>query len=470
MPREGEQASNAPRRRSAAAALDALIEESTAPAPLKHPADAVESVGDGSGQSRQRLRRVLSTALFLAGFGGLLTDAIAAAQLLEGSGSGALGIVWPIGGAMMLITAAAQFLLVDRLPRRTTLVVMSSGIAALLGVALVLELIGAPSLAPAILEWVAADQLNFLVPLVLWSVAADAFVAGEAAVVFPRMSRWWFIGQGAGLVVATVAPLVMNIIGADVAAAVALPAVSCIAIAVVAGRLSGAPVVGRADRAPTLTVALSDTVEFVRALPAFRRLFVMSVLVMAAGVTVEFGFLDSVGTSTRDAGTMQVLYSAVSLVGFAICYVVQSSGIATAVQRRGVASGLLLLPASAAVAALLSVLHGLGGGIIAASVGLLAWRIPRWSIDATVRQTALATVPDHRRTRVSMVIDLAPWAIGLCLVAVPIGIGRLVGESSVVPAAGALLAGSAVVIWYRLGDEWDDAQLSYRLKRRQRAR
>ena len=463
---------DSPLRRSAADALDALISESEGQfVPLVSTESGPPIAGPTSGGiNRTTFRRILSLSFFLVGFGGLLTDAIAASQLLADSGSGALAIVWPIGGAFLLVGAIGLSIFVDRLPRRFTLIFMSSGISAILALAFVLEVVHAPALSPAILEWIAADQLNFLVPLVLWSIASDVFVAGEAAVVFPRISRWWFVGQASGLLAATLGPWVASRIDVNVELLVALPAVCCLTVALAAAKLSGTTSSKPHGKPTGVSAVVSDTLHFVSDLPGFRRLLITSLFVMTAGVTIEFGFLDALSASMEDAGSMQTTYSAISLAGFAACFVIQSTGFTTSIQRRGVALGLLLLPCSALVAALMVSLHSVRGGLVIASVGLMAWRIPRWSIDVTVRQSALATLPDHRRTRVSMLIDLVPWAIGLCLIAVPIGIGNLIGQSGLAPASGAVLAGLAVMTWRRLGNEWDSMQFSYRLKRRQRSR
>jgi hypothetical protein len=148
--------------------------------------------------------------------------------------------------------------------------------------------------------------------------------------------------------------------------------------------------------------------------------------------------------------------------------VIQSFAATPMLNRLGVAKVLDILPVATVLAAVLLV-GAIGGGIVPmAVIGLLLWRIPRWSVDASARQSAMATVPDERRAATSFLIDLSPFALGLVVVAIPIGLSRLFGQGWIVPAIAAAFALVSVVFARKVVSTWDDTQLSYRLKRRKR--
>jgi hypothetical protein len=137
-------------------------------------------------------------------------------------------------------------------------------------------------------------------------------------------------------------------------------------------------------------------------------------------------------------------------------------------RRWDVAPSLAVLPAVTTLAALVLIVGGATGSVIVAAVGVLLWRLPRWSLDGSARQAALATLPDERRARSAFLIDLVPLAVALIAVPIAIGLSRLVDEQWVAPVVAAVLALVAVVTVRGVRRHWDDTQLSWRLKRRQR--
>jgi hypothetical protein len=106
--------------------------------------------------------------------------------------------------------------------------------------------------------------------------------------------------------------------------------------------------------------------------------------------------------------------------------------------------------------------------VVVAVVALLVWRLPRWSLDASARQAAMALLPDERRARASFAIDLVPIATALVVSAIPIAV-MLATHSRWIATVPALLAG-LVGVWLsrRVVSTWETTQLSYRLKRRKR--
>ena len=112
---------------------------------------------------------------------------------------------------------------------------------------------------------------------------------------------------------------------------------------------------------------------------------------------------------------------------------------------------------------------GVGFGTLAlVVVGVVIWRVPWWSIDDVARRSALALIPDERRTRVSFIVDLVPFAAGLIVAG-----GAIAATSALhIPILAALVAipvGAASIPTSRIMiARWQDALLSPQLKRRKR--
>lgn len=450
-------------RRSSADALDELIEASGA-APRSAPESAVDRV-----EQRKGWVRALSFALAALALSGVLADAVAASQLLSDAGPASLAIVWPIGGACLLAVAFFQTRYIDRFARMNVLVALCIIYGSAFVLAVVLFAVHAPKSIPAALAWLLADQMNFLFPLVVWTLAGDVFTAGQGVTVFPVMSRWLFIGQIAGLLIAVLFPVVFDLGPFAVNLLLLLPPLACFSVVFIVPRaLRDASVSKGHGRDVSSTNVVRETVAFVRELPAFNWLLRVSIAVMVAGAMVEFSFFDVIADHFESASDLQIVYAGTSLAGFALCWVIQSFAATPLLNRLGVAKVLDILPIATVVGAVLLVISFGGGAVPAAIAGLLMWRIPRWSVDASARQSAMATIPDERRAATSFLIDLSPFAFGLIVVALPIGLSRWFGEGWIVPGLAAASAIVGVVFARRVISTWDDTQLSYRLKRRKR--
>ncbi|MEY4173848.1 MAG: hypothetical protein RI900_1013, partial [Actinomycetota bacterium] len=328
-----------------------------------------------------------------------------------------------------------------------------------------------PSSWPAAIGWLLADQMNFLVPLVVWSLASDVFTAGEAVNLYPQISRWMYVGQFAGLGVAVVGALVWRDAGSDLVWLLALAPVACLAAAVLAPRLlRDAMTATGHGREEATSEAWRSTIEFIRELPSFDWLMRLSFAVMLAGTVVEFAFFELTGDRIESAGRLQAVYAGATLGGFVLCWVVQATVASRLLHRFGVEKVLLALPLATAVAGVVMVLAGSNRSVVLAVVGLLVWRLPRWSIDGSARQSALALLPDERRGRSSFAIDLAPIATALVLSALPISLMLLTDARWLLGGLAVVLAGVALVCGTKVVAHWQTTQLNYRLKRRKRLR
>jgi len=183
---------------------------------------------------------------------------------------------------------------------------------------------------------------------------------------------------------------------------------------------------------------------------------------------VDFGFLQMAQERFPDTGTLQAFYAGTSLVCFVLCWLLQTFGAAKLINRFGVARILQLLPIGALLGTAVLVVGGTTRTVIVGSLALVLWRLPRWSIDGSARQAAMANLPDERRLRSSFVIDMGPLAISLIVASGPIAIAAATDNLWIAPLIGLVIAVPALLLSTRTVRTWDDTQLSYRLKRRKR--
>lgn len=434
--------------------------------------DLIAAAGAGAGESPEtrRLRRLrwerglgfAAAAVALAGF---LTEVVASSIVVADGGPTALAVVWPLSGLALLALAHLQGRYVDRFARVPVVVALCVADAALFLVVLALFAGDVSPTVPAALAALLGDQMNFLLPVIIGALAGDVFTAGQGATVFPRLARWGIGGQVGGLLVGASMPLVLD----ETAWLLVLPPALLMVVAVVVPRaLRDASVSGGHQRAESSGESLRSTIGFVRELPAFRWLLRASLLVIAAGTALEFGFLDVLHSEFTDPAELQMVFAGTALVGFVVGAVVQTTVTPRVLTRRSVGGALGVLPVVGVAAALVMAAGGAVDVLPAVVVGVLAWRLPRWGLDPSARQAAYATLPDERRARVAMLLDLVPTALGQVLVPVSLGLGLLVGGHWIGPLVAAAVASTGAWAARRVSATWDDTQLSYRLKRRRR--
>ncbi len=421
------------------------------------------------GSERRRWAWSIALALGLVALAGFITDAVAAAQLLDDAGPGWLALVWPLGGLGLLAAAVVQSRYVDRFARLPMLRALFLAYAAAFGVVAILFASSAPTGLAAGAAWLLADQMNFLVPLVMWALAGDVFSAGQGMSTFPWISRLLFAGQIAGLAVAAVAPWIFDGPDWSLAWLLVVPPIVCVGVAVLLPRALRDATTGVGHgRIESVRQSLLDSISYIRSLPSFEWLLWTSFAVLGAGIVVEFSFLDVAASEIEGVGDLQTFYAGTALAGFVVCWLVQVFVTPRVLKRWNVAPALTVLPIFTVAGAAVLVGAGAAGSAALAVVGVLLWRLPRWSLDSSARQAALATLPDERRARSSFLIDLVPLAVALVLVPLPIGLARLTDTFWVAPLVAVVLAAVGTVTVRNVQRHWDDTQLSWRLKRRKR--
>lgn len=414
----------------------------------------------------------LALSLLLVSIAGFLAEVAATAQVIDLVGPQAMLVVYPLSGLGLIILALTQYTLIDgraRLPM-IRLVGLMYFVAFAVSVALLLATI-VPVVA-AVVILLLADQLNFLLPLMIWSLAADEFNVAEGRKIFGWIVSWTYAGQVFGLLLSVVgAPLL-------VAAGVPLPwllAIAPLCTLFVAVWLPRAMRDSAAAKGLTAKENLRESIasawSFVSGIPVWRSFLNASLLTFTAGTMLFVAFLaeadDILGS---DAEGLQVAYGAVILVSFLLCWLLQRFAAERIQDRIGIPGVLLILPI-AAIGASLVLLAGMAvKSLLVMSVGFALWLIPRWSVDENARRAALALVPDERRTRVSFIVDLGPVAVGLIGAGLLSVLGVVTGQVWLIPAASIVLSALAIPPSLKVLRGWDDSLLSWRMRRRKRGR
>jgi hypothetical protein len=447
--------------RDAGAALDDLISASGA-RPHGTPPEDRAAV-------RRRWVMGLAIAVGLLGFSGVVTDSVAVTQLVGDSSPTALALVFPLGGFGLVLMSIFQSRFIDRYARKSVLVSLCVIYATIFAAVLVLFATSAPTKVPAAIGVILADQMSFMLPLLIWTLAGDVFTAGQAVTVYPVITRWLYSGMILGFGVSTVTGIVSDHTGFSPAWLLVAPPVFLLAVAVFVPRiLHDATLSEGHGKDESSSESMKASLSLLKDLPAFKWMLGLSFAVMAAGAIIEFGFFDVANKTVEKTGSLQAIYAAVFCGVLILSWAVQTWLSSPLMNRAGIGKVLQILPVATLLAAGVMVVAGATEKIAVAIVAIALWRTPRGSIDFVGRQAAMATVPDNQRARFSNLVNVVPVGVGFMLVAGPIGLSRLADNAWVAPIVAAVLALLAVLAGVRLVKKWDDTQLSYRLKRRKR--
>ncbi len=428
--------------------------------------------GEMGGPSLKRRGWPMALALALLALAGYLTEVVASSQMLARVGSGALLVIFPLGGIGLILIALAQFRYIDhraRLPMIRT-VSLGYGLAFAIAVGLLWQSI-IPVVAIGVV-WLLADQLNFLMPLLIWSLASDEFNVAESRKIYPWIVTWTYAGQLLGLALSAVTPWLLRSTSVPLTALLVIDPIVCVFVALWLPRvLRGTPAAKGSAKPEQLGAAIRSARDFIEGVPVWRHFFIASVLTFVAGGTLYLVFLANAERIIgADAGQLQTLLGWAGLVWFAACWAIQTFAAERIQNRIGIPGVLLVLPVALVIGGALLAVGSVTGSLAVLIAGISFWLVPRWSIDENARRSALALVPDERRARVSFVVDLVPIAIGL-IISGPLALfGILTGEYWVIALACVVVAAIAIRPSLRVRSEWEDSLLNWRLRRRKQNR
>ncbi len=434
--------------------------------------EAGEFRAEMAGASLKRRAWPMAAALVVIFFAGFVTEVVAASEMIALAGTGSLLIIYPIGGLGLILLGLLQFRLVDGSARLRVLRYASLMYAVLFAAALVLISGGILPIIATGLIWVLADQLNYLLPLLIWSLAGDEFNVAEGRKIFGWLVAWTYLGQVSGLLVALVTPAIFSRMDVDLTTLLVIAPLVCLVVGVWLPRaMKGSSAAQGTAKKEGYGESLKGAAEFINGVPIWRSLVAASTLTFIAGSTVIMGYSVGVGDIVgRDAGTLQVIFAGVWLAALGSCWAIQHFFAERIAERWGIPGTLFILPI-ATIAATIVLALGFGLQSIAVLIAaILIWRLPRWSLDENARRGALALVPDERRTRVSFIVDLMPVAVGLMLSAPIVLVGVLTDRlwiSAIIATAIGLVG--ATFSW-KVVKGWEDSLTNWRLRRRKQNR
>jgi AAA family ATP:ADP antiporter len=381
-------------------------------------------------------------------------------------------IVWIIDMSLIIVSAGLQSLVVDRFHRIQLMRWMSIILCAAYIALRVLFALGAPGWLSYSLLFLIADQSWLFFPLIFWVLANDIFDVAQGKRLFPLLIAIGFLGQIAGILVATLAPSVLSSLSLTSVELLEINAIIYLLIYVIV--LLGFRKVN-IHFAPRKSESLRETItegwEFVKNVDSFRYMC-MAYLGLAVVITViRFNFLSFTSENVATADFQQ-FYGIYRLI-LIISSIVMTSFIASRLTKGiGLKNSFLITPVSLLLITLtalaLPILVMITGGMI------FAW-LMYYTIDQSTRKTFQGLVPEERRGRVSMFIDSYVPASGVILASVLVGaviiFGQLYGWTSsalIYLIIGAL--GAMFCIWatIRLRSTYDASLLNPRMKRRQR--
>ncbi|MBJ7513892.1 MAG: hypothetical protein JHC94_06165, partial [Acidimicrobiia bacterium] len=205
-----------------------------------------------------------------------------------------LVIIYPLGGLGLILVAFAQVTWIDRIDRQKAFVRVALGYGVVFIIALVL--IANPSERLSIigtgLACILAEQMNFLLPLIVWAMLGDLFNAAESRTVFPWVISWRYAGQFIGLVIASFAPLLLTQFDIPLYTLLVACPIGLIALAIFLPRsLKGRALNQSHGEQENIQESVKSAWDFVGGVKAFRAIFITSSLVFVAGSALEGTFL-----------------------------------------------------------------------------------------------------------------------------------------------------------------------------------
>ena len=420
-----------------------------------------------------RIVIIMGLLLFTNSLALEISDVVAISGFLENVGVPELLIVYIVDMLLIIFTAGLQSLVVDRFQRVNLMRWMCIAIAfAYLGLRL-LFVIGSPSWLNYSLLYLLSDQQWLFFPLIFWVLANDAFDMSQAKRLFPLIASGGFIGQIVGLLIAGAAPALMSSVNvSSVELLVFSSAIYIFAffIVVIGLRRLKVRATSSHEHVPVRETLLEGW-GFVREVPSFRYLMISAFTVAIVLVILEYHFL-SISDAVFKGTSFQTFYSFYRIVGTLGAFFIQTFITGRILQRVNLKDSFFILPTIVGLAsAVMIILPGIGS----ATVGFIAARLGKQTIDESSNKSLLALVPEERRGRVSFFMDSYLFAsgviVGCILTGIIVFIGTQLGSANYFYFyLGVALIASLIAVWaiYKMRGVYDTSLFNWRLKRRQR--
>lgn len=425
-------------------------------------------MADRGAQTLQRRALPIAVALALVAAASLITDTVAAAQVVALAGPNALSAVYTISGLLLGLSTIVQFTSIDRRPRLTTLRLLSVGFGVASAVTLTWALVGAAPAFAVGAVWILSDQVQLLLPVVLWSLAGDIFNTAESNRIYGWILRLVYLGQLVGLLAATVAPLWMPALGIPLVGILAMTPIACLLVAIwLPVRMRHEPTSMGQPSTETLREAVGVALTFLREVSTWRALVIAAIITAMAGVLALVGFTGAAESILGpDAGQLQIVIGGTTLAVLLLCVVFESTVAERVRERYNVATLLLVLPVVTVGSALLLAAGAAWASIPVIALAMVVLGVPTYTVDESARQAALTLVPDHLRARITFIIEFGRFTLAQVAAGLIALIGSTLGWFWLTGLIAAALAAAAVPWAVKVRRTWEESLLNWRLRRR----
>jgi hypothetical protein len=402
-----------------------------------------------------------------------LAEITAVANFLPEVGVNNILVVWIIDAALAFLITGGQSLIIDRFDRKGLLQRFCLLLSGVFGLLWLMFVLGAPSWLNYGLLYLVAQQQWLVFPMLFWVLANDVLDLAQTRRLFPLIASLGFVGRLAGIVLALAWPAIMASLALPTQT-VLLVCIMLYAAAFVAALLGLRRVRVRhtAHRVETVRATLAEGWDFVRHVPLFRFLALVTLAMILCETFLEFHFLTVTERTFDTATSYQTFYSLYRLGLTVASIAVQAFLTSRIIDRIGLRSAFLLLPISALAGALW--MFTAATSIISAVGGVVLQKLPQFTVDESARKSFQALVPEERRGRVSVFIDSYLYSAASIVGSLLTGVVVLVGLRLSLPQYyyGYLtmaVAAAAVGLWaaWRLRQVYDSSLLNWRLKRRE---
>lgn len=328
--------------------------------------------------------------------------------------------VWIADYSVLLGLSNLEAFLVDRFERRKLIGWISLGFALTFVALRLLFVLGAPPWLSYALLYLVSDQQRQFFPLIYWALAGDTYNASHAMRLFPVLSSFGWVGTLVGISAAGSAPFVLGWLGVGLEDVLLLNVLVYVILWVIArGKLAKLSAPRKALKRGSLREQLAEGKEFVTRVPAFKYLTFATLAIVASDIILEFRFYDvtdAVFAGTDRYVTFYSLYRLAFTVG---ALVVEGLLARRVIQRLGLKNSFFVLPICALLGGVWMLV---APGLPSAVGGVVLQKLPQGTVDETARKDLQTLIPEERRGRVAILMDLHMYASGSILGALLLGV------------------------------------------------
>ncbi len=383
-------------------------------------------------------------------------------------------LVWIFDALLAFVLTGGQSLIIDRFDRKRLLQGFCILLSVVFGLLWLLVVLGAPSWLNYGLLYLVAQQQWLVYPMVFWVLANDVLEMSQAKRLFPLMASLGFVGRLVGILLALVWPSVMARLGLPAQTVLLLSILIYGAAFLVAFfGLRRARVRQITYRVETVQETLAEGWAFVREVPLFRFLAIVTLAMILCETFLEFHFLSVTERTFTTAASYQTFYSLYRLGLTVASIAVQAFLTSRIIGRVGMKNAFLILPVMALAGA--AWMLASATSIVSAVGGVVLQKLPQFTVDESARKSFQSLVPEERRGRVSVFIDSYLYSAGSIAGSLITGAVVFVGLRLGLPQyyyiyLAAAVAAAIIGLWaaLRLRTVYDSSLLNWRLKRRER--